>query len=125
MANMHGEILDSFAPVLPVCIPMQTHIGKANMPRLDFSHRIALELASVPEVQAVFTSELNGRDHAFFVWIVVPERDYGVYEKVFQKQQSVIDSNIPLRFDFTIMPSRGKDPGGLVTDPCARLVYLR
>jgi hypothetical protein len=125
MASIHGEISDFCAPVLSGSIPMQTHLGKANMPRLDFSHRVALELASVPEVLAVFTSELNGRDCAFFVWVVVPERNYDVYEKIFQKQQSIIDQNIPLRFDFTIMPSRGKDPSGLITDPCARLVYLR
>jgi hypothetical protein len=93
--------------------------------KLDFSHRIALEIASVGEVQAVFTSELNGSDHAFFVWIVVPERNYDVYNRIFQKQKSVIDENIPLTFDFTIMPSRGEDPSRLVTDPRARLVYLR
>lgn len=99
--------------------------GKPMLPRIDFSHEVGFAFGSISEVEAVYTSQLKGRDEMFFVWIVVPERDHGVYRRIFSKQQHVIDEHAPLRFDFTIMPSRGKDPAKLVTDPCARLVYLR
>jgi hypothetical protein len=95
------------------------------LPRLDFSHEIAFELASVPEVQAVFTSQLKDRQQLFFVWAIVRNRDHDIYRKIFKVEQSIIDKQRPIQFDFTIMPSMGKDPRTLVTDPCARLVYIR
>jgi len=99
--------------------------GKPMLPRIDFSHEVGFAFGSISEVEAVYTSQLRGPDEMFFVWIIVPERDRNVYRKIFNKQQHVIDEHVPLRFDFTIMPSRGTDPAKLVTDPCARLVYLR
>jgi hypothetical protein len=99
--------------------------GKLMLPRLDFSHEIAFELASVPEVEAVFTSQLKDRHQLFFVWAIVPNRDHEVYRKIFKVEQSIIDKRRPIEFDFTIMPSQGKDPRTLVTDPSARLVFIR
>jgi hypothetical protein len=99
--------------------------GELMLPRLDFSHEVAFELASVPEIQAVFTSQLKDRQQLFFVWAIVPNRDHEIYRKVFQVEQSIIDKQRPIQFDFTIMPSMGKDPRTMVTDPCARLVFIR
>lgn len=94
--------------------------------QLDFRHQVALQIAGVPEVQAVFTTEYgreNGR--VFFVWTVVPDRKYEVYRRIYEKEREIIEAHAPLQFDFTIMPSRGRDPRTLISDPNALLVYVR
>lgn len=98
---------------------------KPMLPRIDFSHEVAYELASIPEIQAVFTSQLLSPDHRFFVWTIVPRRDLDLYRRIFQREQSIVGRWKRFQFDFTIMPSEGKEPGALVTDPSARLAYIR
>lgn len=92
------------------------------MPQLDFRHRIAFDLADVPEVQAVFTSEYG---KVFFVWTVVAERDLDLYTKIHEKERQIINANDSIQFDFTVMASRGKNPRTLVTDETAQLAFLR
>jgi hypothetical protein len=104
------------------------HSAKMEKPmplRIDFSHEVAFEIAAVPEVQAVFTSQLVNPDRQFFVWTIVPKRDLDLYRRIFQQEQSIIGKWSPLHFDFTIMPSDGKEPTALVTDPSARLAYIK
>jgi hypothetical protein len=79
-------------------------------------------LAAIPEVQAVFTSEFG---KVFFVWAVVPERDQDLFRRIQEKEQSIIDSHLPIQFDFTILASKGKGPETLLTDPTVRLAYSR
>jgi hypothetical protein len=101
---------------------VKTMQSRYAMPKLDFRHNIAFELASVPEVEAVFTSEYG---KVFFVWTVVKERDAEVYQKLYGKEQQLIEVNDPIQFDFTIMPSYGHDPKSIITDPLAQLAYAR
>jgi|ERR1017187_3120141 hypothetical protein len=91
-------------------------------PQLDFRHRIAFDLASIPEVEAVFTSEYG---RVFFVWTVVKERSQEVYQQLYKKEQELIEANQPVQFDFTILASRGYDPKTVITDPLAQIAYAR
>jgi hypothetical protein len=101
---------------------VKTIPSKYAMPQLDFRHKIAFELAAVPEVEAVFTSEYG---KVFFVWTVVKERNADVYQKLYGKEQQLIDANEPIQFDFTIMASNGHDPKSIITDPMAQIAYAR
>lgn len=120
----------------PVCEKVQalsdgvrvTHsvFVERSMPqRIDFSHEVAFELASIPEIQAIFTSQLVSPQSMFFVWMVVPKRDLDLYRKIFVREQAIMERFQPIQFDFTIMPSGDHDPRCLVTDPSAHLVYIR
>jgi hypothetical protein len=94
---------------------------------LDFRYEVAYSIARIPEVRAVFTSkhETSKCEPVFFVWIIVPERDYDVYERLFEVERSLINKEQGIQFDFTIMPCGDKDPRTMVTDPEARLIYVR
>lgn len=108
------------APSAPVASEM--FIAGPVISRLDSLSDVALKLAKVQNVEAVFTSEYSKQ---LFVWVVIPERDYGVYQELFAVEKALIDDHPGVAFDFTIMPSGGKSPVGLVTDPQARMVYVR
>lgn len=128
-SKLHQSNEPFFAPA-PIPIPTVAIVqGVRNPaqtvetgPSLDFRYQVAFEIATVPDVQAVFTTEYA---RMFFVWIVVPNRDYDVYGRIFEIERSLIDRHTAVQFDFTIMPSNGSDPRTLVTDPQARLVYAR
>lgn len=90
--------------------------------QLDFRYEVAFKIAKVPDVSAVFTSEYS---RFFFVWIIVPKRDEGVYRDIFCAEKSLIGEYDSIHFDFTIMPSGNKDPREMVTDPTAKLIFVR
>jgi hypothetical protein len=92
------------------------------VPQLDFKNRLAFDLATIPEVEAVYASEYS---KMVFVWTVVKERSSELYHRIYGIEQTVIEDNPSVAFDFTIMPANGHCPGLLVKDPLAKLVYLR
>lgn len=89
----------------------------------DFSRQIASELASVPGVQAIYSTPYD-RGGVLFVWTIVADRDPDLYDRLYEKETQIIDSYEKVRFDFTVLPSRGKDPRSLILDPSAQLVYV-
>lgn len=103
-------------------IPVKEFRSRHAMPQLDFRNAVAFELAAIPEVEAVFTSEYG---KVFFVWTVVNERNQELYERLYEKERELIQANQAVQFDFTIMASRGHDPRVLVNDPSAKLAYAR
>jgi hypothetical protein len=103
-------------------IPTRELRSRPMTPQLDFKNRIAFDFASIPEVEAVFTSEYS---KVFFVWTVVKERSPELYRRIYDVERAVMDNNQSIAFDFTIMPANGNDPRLIVRDPLAKLAYLR
>jgi hypothetical protein len=85
---------------------------------------VASELGdSVPEVQAIFA---GARDYGVLhVWAVVPEHDRAVYRKIYAKEKHIIHQFEGVDFDFSIVPSHGRDPGTLISDPEIQLAFIR
>ena len=90
----------------------------------DLKDSVAFEIGySVPEVQAVFARfRENGVLH---VWAVVPEHDRTIYRSIYTKEKQLINQFKGIDFDFNVVPSRGRDPRALISDPDIQLTYLR
>lgn len=78
---------------------------------------------SVPEVQAVFT-KLEEKN-VLHVWAIVSENDRRVYRSVYAKEKEIIGMYGGVDFDFNVVPSHGRDPQGLISDPGIELAFLR
>jgi hypothetical protein len=78
---------------------------------------------AVPEVQAVFTKQVDG--DVLHVWAVVPVRDRDVYRSIYAKEKELIGEFGDIDFDFNVVPSRGRDPRTLISDLGIELVFLR
>ena len=90
----------------------------------DLKESVAFSIGySVSEVEAVFA--LLNDNHVLHVWAVVPEHDSSVYRKIYAKEKEIIDQFGHLDFDFNIVPSYGRDPRSLISDPDVHLTYLR
>ncbi len=89
----------------------------------DLSDSVAFEIGySVPEVQAVFASLKNRILH---VWAVVPTYDRRIYRQIYAREKKIINQFEGMDFDFNVVPSNGKDPRHLMSDPEIDLAYLR
>ena len=85
---------------------------------------VAFEIGySVPEVQAVF-AKLADRN-VLHVWAIVPANDRGVYRTIYAKEKEIIRQFEGVDFDFNVVPSHGRDPQALITDPGIELAFLR
>lgn len=90
---------------------------------LDVRYEVAFQIGqSVTEVQALFT-QLEGR--ILRVWTIVPERNDVIYRKIYAKEKELIGSFDGMEFEFNIMPSVGRDPKVVISDPAASLVFAR
>jgi hypothetical protein len=86
---------------------------------LDLKDAGAFMIGSVPEVQAVFALLENNR--LLHVWTVVPEHDSSVYRKIYAKEKEIIGQFEWIDFDFNVVPSRGKDPGSILSGNMMKL----
>jgi hypothetical protein len=90
---------------------------------LDVRYEVAFQIGeSVSEVQALFT-QLEGR--ILRVWTIVSERNDAVYRKIYAKEKELIGSFEGMEFEFNVIPSIGRDPKEIISDPAARLVFAR
>jgi len=90
----------------------------------DLKDSVAFEIGySVPEVQAVFALLQDNR--VLHVWAVVREHDRGVYRKIYAKEKEIIKRFDSIDFDFSVVPSHGRDPRTLIADPEAQLAFIR
>jgi hypothetical protein len=90
----------------------------------DLRDSVALEIAhSVPEVQAVFV--VFGENRTFHVWSVVPEYDRAIFRTIYAKEKQIINRFDDVEFDFNILPSHGRDPETLISDPQVQLAFIR
>jgi hypothetical protein len=78
--------------------------------------------AGVAEVNAVFTSVVNG---ACYVWTVVSEFTPRVRRTIYGKEKSLIDRFHDLSFEFNIVAARGQDPMSVIRDETLELAFLR
>lgn len=85
---------------------------------------VALETGkAVPEVQAVFATLQDG--HVMHVWTVVPEYDRAVYRRVYAAEKDIIRQFKDLDFDFNVVPSQGRAPRTVISEPGIDLAFLR
>ena len=97
---------------------------KEGIMSADLKDAVAFEIGySVPEVQAVFALLTDNR--VLHVWAVVPTHDSAVYRKIYAKEKQIIRKFDSLDFDFNVVPSNGRDPRTLISDPEAHLAFLR
>ena len=88
----------------------------------DLKTSVAFEIGhSVPQVQAVFA--LLKDNKVLHVWAVVPEHDRGVYCKIYAKEKENIKRFDGIDFDFSVVPSHGRNPRTLIADPDAQLAW--
>lgn len=90
----------------------------------DLRDSVAFEIGkSVPEVLAVFTKLKENR--VLHVWAIVPAYDRRVYRSVYAKEKQIIDKFYGVDFDFNVIPSHGRDPKTIISDPEIDLAFLR
>ena len=90
----------------------------------DLKDSVAFDIGhSVAEVQAVFV--LRRDDQLLHVWTVVPAHDRSVYRKIYAKEKEIIHQFENVDFEFNIVPSHGRDPRTMISDPCAQLAFVR
>jgi hypothetical protein len=88
----------------------------------DLKESVSFEIgSSVSEVQAVFV--LLKDDRFLHVWAVVPEHDRSVYRKIYAKEKEIIRQFESVEFE--VVPSHGRDPRTMITDPDAQLTFIR
>lgn len=75
---------------------------------------IRLQMASVPEVEAVFV-EAAPRRTGFHVFTIVNERNPEIRAKIYKREQAIMDQHKNLEFDFRIIARRNRDLAELVT----------
>ncbi|MCX6615001.1 MAG: hypothetical protein NTZ98_02750 [Acidobacteria bacterium] len=74
---------------------------------------IAFELSLVPEVQSVYAAFRDNR--VFYVWVIIDRWERKVRERVYARQQAVIDSFPDFAFDFYVVPKGDEDPTELLS----------
>jgi|ERR1017187_7109781 hypothetical protein len=84
---------------------------------------VAFSIGAVPEVQAVFAKLLDR--NIMHVWAVVPQYDRHIYRQIYAQEKEIIKQYGAIEFDFNVLPSRGRDPRTLITDPDIELAFLR
>ena len=85
---------------------------------------VALEIGNaVPEVQAVFAALRD--DRVLHVWTIVPEYDRAVFRSVYAAEKGIIRQFEDLDFDFNVLPSHGRDPRTVLSEPGIDLAFVR
>jgi hypothetical protein len=97
---------------------------KTTMLSADVKDSVAFQIGhSVPEVQAVFTTLKGNR--LLHVWAVVPQYDRAVYRSIYAREKEIIGQFGALDFDFNVIPSNGRNPRDIISDPTVELAFLR
>jgi hypothetical protein len=90
----------------------------------DIKDSVAFQIGnSIPEVQAVFATLKGNR--LLHVWAIVPEYDRSVYRRIYAKEKEIISQFSGLDFDFNVVPSNGRSPNEMISDPKVDLAFLR
>ncbi|MBI2819562.1 MAG: hypothetical protein HYX73_06250 [Acidobacteria bacterium] len=74
---------------------------------------IAFVLSLVPEVECVHTAFRE--NHVFYVWIVISEWKKEVRQRIYERQQSIIDQFPTFAFDFYIVSRDGQRVEDLIS----------
>ena len=83
---------------------------------------IAFEFSLIRDVQYVFTAFRD--NHVFYAWVVVDRFEDDVRNKIYNRQETIIDEFPGLEFDFYIVARMGRDIGDLI-DTSAQLTYQK
>ncbi len=84
----------------------------------DLRDFIASGLASVPEVERVYTLR-DPREHVVYVRVVVARSDRAVRDRIYAKEKEIIDALDAFEFDFGIVSSAES------VDPTLKLAYRK
>jgi hypothetical protein len=82
---------------------------------------IALELSSAAEVEYVFCAF---RNNVFYVWVLLDRFENEVRERIYEREELIIDEFPMFEFDFYLISRMGREPGELVSESI-ELVYDR
>jgi hypothetical protein len=85
-------------------------------------HFIAFLIATVPEVESVFT---QAQDDFLHVYTVVDAFDASVRKKIYEMELQIIDNFEMCDFDFQIVSRVGKPLSDLFNDPDLELSFQR
>lgn len=83
---------------------------------------ISKELASVADVEAVWTSQ---QGHVFHVWTLVDNPDQEIRRRIYDHECAIIDQFDDYEFEFNIIPRRGRDAQSVLSDPSLELTFSR
>jgi hypothetical protein len=89
---------------------------------INTEHFIWLELSMVREVEYVFVERTT--DDSFSVLTIVNERDPEIREKIYAREQAIIDAHPKLYFDFHVVPRMNRalsDIAGAKQKPYRRI----
>jgi hypothetical protein len=75
-------------------------------------------------VQAVYLA-FTEKEKLLTVLTVVPERERSVCRRVYAVEQQIIDRYQEFDFAFSVLASKGRDPGAVVQDPGMYLAFSR
>jgi len=96
-----------------------------NLPLVtaDLRDFIAFEFSLVPEVEYVFTAFRENQ--IFYVWIVIDQFEAAARERIYARQQAIIDEFPTFEFDFYIIARTGRQVEDLVGDESMHRTYSR
>ena len=104
---------------------VQSASDKESLPAStsDLRDFIAFEFSLVEEVEYVFTALRENQ--IFYVWIITNEFELSVRERIYARQQAIIDEFEGFDFDFYIIARMERNIGDLMGDDSMHLTYAR
>jgi hypothetical protein len=99
-----------------------------QVPTSSVNAYVAFQLSLVPEVERVYTAFRDNR--VFYVWIVVGRWEREVRQRIYERQEAIIDeftdesSEQECSFDFYIVPREGERVEDLISQSID-LAYVR
>jgi len=83
------------------------------VPTSDLNKFIGFEFSVVPEVEYVYTVLRDNR--VFYVWIVISAWEKKVRERVYAREQAIMDEFPSFSFDFYVVDQCGEDVADLIS----------
>jgi hypothetical protein len=84
---------------------------------------IGLELSLIPQVESVFVELLPGR-RMVRVFTIINERSHETRERIYAREQSIIDAFPDLDFNFRVISRAGRSLSDII-EQIGKLVYQR
>jgi hypothetical protein len=100
---------------VPECDSGQTHrtVDPITVRSSSLNVFIAFELSLAPEVHSVYTAFRDNR--VFYVWVIVDLWEREVRQRIYARQQAIIDQFPDFAFDFYIVPGGDEDPKEIIS----------
>ena len=90
--------------------------SKSNAVEVEFLNAaITNHLLAVPSVETVYVEQ--GTD-IVRIWTIVDDPAEYTYDQIYDSEKSIIDRFKSVRFDFSVIPRKGRDTRSLITLNC-------